>query len=115
MVMQHPVYRFESCPVSMINVTESNFDEMTGEGTVLVDFWAVWCGPCRMLSPTLQRLEDDHGLNVVKVNIDEQPELAKKFRIMSIPTMLLFKDGQVVRTVVGVKPQAELEKEFNLT
>ena len=99
----------------MIDGTEGNFSELVGEGTVLVDYFATWCGPCRMLAPTLQKLEDDHGLKVVKVNIDEQPELAKKFRIMSIPTLLLFKDGQVARTVIGVKPQAELEKEFNLT
>jgi thioredoxin 1 len=99
----------------MIDGTEGNFSELVGEGTVLVDYFATWCGPCRMLAPTLQKLEDDHDLKVVKVNIDEQPELAKRFRIMSIPTLLLFKDGQVARTVIGVKPQAELEKEFNLT
>jgi thioredoxin 1 len=98
----------------MNNVTEENFYETVGTGTVLVKYGASWCGPCRMIKPTLERLESQHGLPIVEVDIDKDPELAKQFRIMSIPTMLLFKDGQVVRTVVGVKPQSILEKEFGL-
>lgn len=98
----------------MENVTEENFDEVINEGPVLVDFWAVWCGPCKMLAPTLEEIENQHGLRVVKVNVDEESELARQFRIMSIPTMILFKDGEAVKTVVGVKPKKQLEKEFGL-
>jgi thioredoxin 1 len=99
----------------MIKGTEKNFVELTSIGTVLVDWFAVWCGPCKMIKPTLQKLEDQHGLPVVEVDVDEEPELARQFRIMSIPTMLLFKNGQVVRTIVGVKPQKALEQELGLT
>jgi thioredoxin 1 len=99
----------------MRDVTEVTFDEAVGSNTILVDFHAVWCSPCKMLAPTLQKIEDKHNLPVVKVNVDEEPELARQFRIMSIPTMLLFKNGQVVRTIVGVKPQKALEQELGLT
>jgi thioredoxin 1 len=97
------------------NVTEFTFDETVSDQTILVKFGASWCGPCKMIKPTLQKLEDQHGLPVVEVDVDEEPELARQFRIMSIPTMLLFKNGQVVRTIVGVKPQKALEQELGLT
>lgn len=97
-----------------IEVTELNFkDEVDTTGPVLVDFWAAWCGPCRMLAPTLEQIEEETGLKIVKVNIDEESELARAFQIMSIPTMILFDDGAPVKTIVGVKPKKTLVEEIN--
>jgi thioredoxin 1 len=98
----------------MEKATEYNFADKVATGTVLVDYWAVWCGPCRMVAPVLEKIEAEHGLPVIKVNVDEEPELARNARIMSIPTMVLYKDGQPVRTIVGAKSKNVLEKEFNL-
>jgi thioredoxin 1 len=97
-----------------VNATEQNFVGTVGEGLVLVDFWAAWCGPCKMLTPTLDRLEDEleGRLTVAKVNVDEESELAREFRVMSIPTMVLFNDGQPVKTIVGVKTQKVLKQEL---
>lgn len=79
---------------------------------VLVDFWATWCGPCRMLSPVVEEVSQAHGdaLAVGKVNVDECPELAQQFGVMSIPTLILFKDGQVVDKRIGYQPKDELEE-----
>jgi len=77
--------------------------------TVLVDFWASWCGPCRMLSPVVDQIaEERKDIKVCKVNIDEQPELAQKFDIMSIPTLLVFRDGKQVNSSVGVRPKQDI-------
>ena len=81
-----------------------------GEGEkVLVDFWAPWCGPCRMQGPVIEELAEA-GYHMAKVNIDEQPELAERYRVMSIPTLLVFKDGELVKQFVGVQSKAALEQ-----
>ena len=79
---------------------------------VLVDFWATWCGPCRMLSPVVEEISTAHAdtLAVGKVNVDECPELAQQFGVMSIPTLILFKDGEVVDKRIGYQPKDELEE-----
>ncbi len=92
--------------MAVTTITKDNFDkEVLQAGVpVLVDFWASWCGPCRMLSPIVDEIAEQYtGLKVGKVNIDEQEELAIKFGIMSIPTLIVFKDGNVVAQSVGVK------------
>lgn len=95
----------------LIEVTDNSFeDEVLQSGVpVLVDYWAPWCGPCRMAAPVLERIAGEYEgrLKVCKVNVDEEREVASKHRIMSIPTMFLFKDGEVVDQIVGVTPNFE--------
>ncbi|MCH5163418.1 MAG: thioredoxin [Clostridiales bacterium] len=87
----------------MKHLTIDDFDSEINSGKVLVDFWATWCGPCRMLAPLLEQLENENlGVKICKVNVDEQPDLAKRFGIMSIPTLLLFKDGKLADKSVGL-------------
>ena len=98
--------------MSIIHLTQENYDETMQAGLpVLIDFWAVWCMPCTMFSPIIeeaaQKLEG--RAIVAKVNIDEQPDLAAQFRVMSIPTAMLFVNGQPTQTLVGVQPKARLE------
>ena len=84
-------------------VTEQDFQSTVDSGVTLVDFWAEWCGPCRMVTPVLEELQGELGdsAKIVKLNVDENPNIAQKFGISGIPTMLLFKDGQVVDKLVG--------------
>ena len=90
---------------------ESNFTDMTGKGLVLVDFFATWCGPCKMLSPVLEDLASDRdSIDIVKVDIDESMNLARQYGIMSVPTLVLFKDGQVVAQTSGFQPKESLQK-----
>ncbi|HUC72117.1 MAG TPA: thioredoxin TrxA [Stellaceae bacterium] len=93
-------------------VTDSSFDKdvLRAEGPVLVDFWAEWCGPCKMVAPFLEDLAADKAgkLTVAKVNIDENPQSPTKYRVQGIPTMILFKGGQAVATKVGALPKSKL-------
>lgn len=93
-------------------ITDAHFEAETQEGVVLVDFWAPWCGPCRMQAPILDQLAeevDEDTLRIYKMNVDENPETARQFGIMSIPTLLFKKDGQVVKQVAGVHTKAQIQ------
>jgi thioredoxin 1 len=87
--------------------TDSNFDSETSKGVVLVDFWAEWCGPCRRLAPTVDALASDYEgrATVAKMNVDENPDVPSRFAIRGIPTLLVFKDGQLAETIVGLQPK----------
>lgn len=96
--------------------TNTNFDELLQDGKlVIVDFWATWCGPCRMLSPLLDEVEEEMSdkIVVVKVNVDDADEVAAQFRIMNIPTLLFFKNGQIVDKTVGAMPKTALVQRIN--
>lgn len=97
--------------MSVITITKENFDQQVLQSAkpVLLDFWASWCGPCRMLSPVVDEIaQENDAIAVGKVNVDEQPELASQFGVMSIPTLMVFKDGKAVNTSVGVVPKAKI-------
>ncbi|MDD3428532.1 MAG: thioredoxin [Oscillospiraceae bacterium] len=97
--------------MSVKTFTKQNFDTEISKGKVLVDFWAEWCGPCRMLSPVVDQIaEENADLSVGKVNVDEQPELAQRFGVMSIPTLLVFENGKLMETSVGVKAKPAILK-----
>lgn len=87
--------------MEIVTVTKENFNEVVQNKTILLDFWAAWCGPCRMLSPVLEQLAKEENLAVGKVNVDEQEELSAAFNISSIPALFLVKDGKVVNKTVG--------------
>ncbi|AMB94655.1 thioredoxin [Aerococcus sanguinicola] len=93
-------------------LTDANFEAETQDGLVLVDFWATWCGPCRMQSPVIEQLDDEMGDQVkfTKVDVDENQETARQFGIMSIPTLLIKKDGEAVETLIGYTPKEKLEQ-----
>ena len=94
-----------------ITITKENFAQevLQSEKPVLLDFWASWCGPCRMLSPIVDEVAEERGdVKVGKVNVDEQPELAGEFGVMSIPTLLVFEQGKLVRQAVGARPKASV-------
>lgn len=98
--------------MAAIHVTKANFKEEVLESKVpvLVDFWATWCGPCQMLLPIIEELADEvTDAKICKVNVDEEMDLAKEFRVMSIPTLIVFKDGKKVNMTVGAKTKEELQ------
>mgnify|MGYP002520913544 FL=1 len=96
-------------------LNEDNFDNTVANGLVLVDFWATWCGPCKMLAPTIDAIATEYKDKVVvgKVDVDESEAIARRFGIMSIPTLFLFKDGEVVEKLVGYRLKMELEQLLN--
>lgn len=97
--------------MSAINVNSENFNEevLSSDRPVLVDFWAPWCGPCRMVVPIVEEIAEEHPeIKVVKINVDEQGELAAKYDVMSIPTLMVFKNGEIVNQSMGAKPKQQI-------
>ena len=99
---------------NVADVTDANFQAEVIESPepVLVDFWAPWCGPCRAVSPVLEQISEERGLRVVKVNVDENQQVAAQFQILSLPTMILFKAGQPATKIIGAYPKKKLEAQL---
>lgn len=97
---------------NVYEVSDATFVEETKEGLVLVDFWAPWCGPCRMVAPVLDEISEELGdkVKIVKVNVDDNPDTSKEFRIMSIPTLLVKQNNEVKETIIGYRPKEELDE-----
>ncbi len=98
--------------MSEMNITKNNFEQevLHSDKPVLIDFWAPWCGPCRMLSPVISEIAEEYGdkIKVCKVNVDDEGESAASFNVMSIPTLVVVKDGKVTNSAVGVRPKAQI-------
>jgi len=101
--------------MAIVHATNESFAQDTSNGLVLVDFWATWCGPCRMIAPVLEELDAEIGdkVKIVKIDVDENQETAHQYGVMSIPTLILFKDGEVVDKVIGYRPKEALEEFIN--
>ncbi len=101
----------------IIEVTTTTWDQevLKEKGLVLVDFWAVWCGPCRMIAPTVEEIAKEYAgkLKVCKLNTDENPDIASRYKIMGIPTLMFFKDGQKVDQIVGAVPKPQLKAKID--
>ncbi|MBE6651140.1 MAG: thioredoxin [Ruminococcaceae bacterium] len=95
--------------MALINVTEKNFKETVESGTVLLDFWATWCGPCQMIAPVVHEIAEEYpDVTVGKVNVDDEANLAASFKIVSIPTLIVIKDGKITAQAVGVQPKEKI-------
>jgi thioredoxin 1 len=99
----------------IVEVTSSTWDREISQGLVMVDFWAVWCGPCRMIAPTVEELAKEYSgkVKVAKLNTDENPDIASRYKIMGIPTIIFFKDGQKVDQIVGAVPKPQLKAKID--
>ncbi|MBR6020668.1 MAG: thioredoxin [Lachnospiraceae bacterium] len=95
-----------------LNVNAAQFEKLlTGDKPVLVDFWASWCGPCRMMGPIVEEIAKEHTeIAVAKINVDEEPEVAQKYKIMNIPTLLLFRGGDIIKRQIGAISKSRLEE-----
>lgn len=102
--------------MSEITITKSNFEQevLKSDTPVVVDFWATWCGPCKMLAPVIAELAEEGNVKVAKINVDEEGELAIKYNVMSIPTVMLFKDGKVVKSTVGYMTKEQLKAQLGI-
>lgn len=103
--------------MSVLTVTQENFENevMKSSVPVLIDFWAGWCGPCKMLSPVIDEISDEvTDKKICKVNVDEQPELARKFGVMSIPTLVVMNKGEIVKKSLGVQPKSSVLSMLNI-
>ncbi|MGP4041650.1 thioredoxin [Gracilibacillus salitolerans] len=101
--------------MAIVAANDSTFSNETSEGLVIADFWATWCGPCKMIAPVLEEIDGEMSdtVKIVKLDVDENQETAGKYGVMSIPTLLLFKDGEVVDQVVGYQPKEALVELIN--
>ncbi|MEE3440486.1 thioredoxin [Ruminococcus sp.] len=103
--------------MSIINLTKDSYhnEVMETEKVVVIDFWATWCGPCKMMSPVVEEIAKDYpDVKVCKVNVDEEPELSNAFKIVSIPTIVVIKNGEIIDSVVGYRPKEDIEKIIKL-
>ena len=100
-----------------IKITKQNFEKevLNSDIPVLIDFWATWCGPCQMLAPVIEEIAEEYEgrVKVGKINVDEEPELAMQFKVVSIPMVVLIKDGKAVNSAIGYRPKADIEKMLN--
>ena len=101
---------------NMSTLTDATFDEeiASSDEPILVDFWAEWCGPCKMIAPVLDEIagENQGKIKIAKLNVDDNPDIARRFEVMSIPTLLVFRDGEVAKRIVGAKPKGALLEEL---
>ncbi len=103
--------------MSIINLTKDSYhnEVMKTEKVVVIDFWATWCGPCKMMAPVVEEVAKDYpDVKVCKVNVDEEPELSNAFKIVSIPTIVVIKNGEIIDSVVGYRPKEDVEKIIKL-